>query len=564
MTGMAKQLSTLTVALALGDGCTPGAEEEDLLAEVGGEQIRLAEFDAFSKRIPEGMREGDTERARRRSILETLIDKKLLVMEAAAARIEEDPWFRRQLEAVRDGKMLALYHRQEAMRADVEVTRQEREEHFRATGRDRSLRFSGVMLESREEALEIIAQLEAGADFEALAAKRSFHRETGERGGDSGLYMKKDDVRPAIAEKIFHLGVGEVSEPVAMPFQGRKRYVVFKIIDDLPVPLEKVEQVVHRELLAAKLAARRKANVDSLTNLYEPRIRHEQIPALNEALADSATGEDLLDSQRDLVLVGFKGGEITVGHLLDKVDELKYERRELADSARVVEFLDRLVIPNRLSLFSARSLGYDSHPALQAFVERKKESLLLSALRRERVDRLIEVADEEARAFYDQHPEKFMTPETWVAAEILVHSDEVARRLKRQLEDGEDAAELVEAYSTRAETVHHGGEIRLNIYTKAFFPEIYAVAEKLEVGEVGGPVRLPNGYSVFVILERSVELQPYDADSQRRARAYVQIDRARRGYVSWVRGLREHFPVTVHEEHFERLVLAREQPSAEG
>ena len=343
-----------------------------------------------------------------------------------------------------------------------------------------------------------------------------------------------------------------------MPFQGRKRYVVFKIIDELPVQLEEVEQIVHKELLAAKISERREANIDSLTRLYVPRIRHEQIPSLKAALGDSA-GVDILDAQRHLVLGNFEGGEITVSHLLDRIDELKYERRELADSSRVVEFLNRLVIPTRLSLHAARALGLDSHPELQTFVERKKESLMVSALRRARVDRFIEVAEGEARDFYDRHPEKFMTPETWVVAEILVHSDNVARRLKQQLEDGANVGELVEAYSTRTETVHHGGEIRLNIYTKAFFPEIYEVAEALDVGEVGGPVKLPSGYSVFKILERTEELEPYDAETQRRAEAYVHIDKAKRGYVSWVRGLREQFPVIVHEDRFERLVLAPEK-----
>ena len=84
-------------------------------------------------------------------------------------------------------------------------------------------------------------------------------------------------------------------------------------------------------------------------------------------------------------------------------------------------------------------------------------------------------------------------------------------------------------HSTRSETVHHDGEIRLNTYTKAFFREIYEVASKLDAGEVGGPVRLPNGWSVFKILDRKKELAPYDADARRRSEAYVKIDRARRG-----------------------------------
>ena len=546
--------------ILLASGCAPDTGE-DVLAEVGETQVLVSEFMSFRETIPEGMKEGDTPLARERSVLETLIDKKLLIMEAGAARIEDDPWFQRQLEALKNKQLLEMYHRRETLQG-IAVTREERDEHFRATGRDRSLRFSGIMLESREQAGEVVARLQAGADFEELAAQRSFHRETGERGGDSGVYMKKDDVRPAIAERIFHLQVGEISEPVPMRFQGRSRWVVFRIDDAIPVRLEEVEQLVDRELLAARTAERRKARSDSLLGVFEPRLRSEQLELLRQAIEDTR-GSTALDAQRDLVLAAFRGGEITAGELLDRAEEVRYGRGDLADSTRLVGFLNRFVIPPRLALQAAKSLGMHRDPALEDFVERRKELLMISALRRDRVDRFIAVTAGEAREFYDANPKKFTSPETWVAAEILVHSEDLARSLKSNLEDGADPAALVKEHSTRSETVHHEGEIRLNSYTKAFFPEIHEAASKLDAGEVGGPVRVPNGWSVFKILDRKKELAPYDADARRRAEAYVRIDRARRGYVSLLGELRQRYSVTVDEERFER-VLAGESPRAGG
>ena len=551
-------LLVLSVALMAASGCTTGSIEDTVLAEVGDERIQEAEFRAFSESIPDGMKEGATDLERARSTLETLVDKKVLLTHARALALAEEPSIRRKLLEQKDKALVEYYQRLHAM-AGISVSREEREEHFRATDRDRALRFSGIMLETRDQALEVLAQLRDGADFEQLANERSFHRETGERGGDSGAYMRKDDVRPPLAEAIFHLDVGDLSEPVAMAYQGRRRYVVFKIVDEIPVVLEEVEEMVHREVLGQKVAARQRAKLDSLLSVYAPQIRAESLPALRQRVEAVEEGDwTELEDEVSLVLGTHAAGEITLGDLLGKVEAMRINHRDLADSARVVEILNRLVIPARIAVQEARKLGLDTNPDLRAHVQRQQESFLLGALREREVDQYIDASEDAARAFYDAHPEKFTSPETATAVEILVHSEKLAARLRRELEDGARPDSLADRYSTRTQNKHHGGEIRLNAYTKPFFPEIYEVAAKLEVGEVGGPVALPNGYSVFKILNREQGLLPYDDDARRRAIAYVQIDRARKGYVSWVRGLRSQYPVKIHEESFRKAMTATE------
>ena len=551
-------LLVLSAALMAAAGCTTGSIDDTVLAEVGDERIQAAEFRAFSESIPDGMKEGTTQLERARSTLETLIDKKVLLAHARALALAEEPSIRRKLLEQKDKALVEYYQRLHAM-AGISVSREEREEHFRATDRDRALRFSGIMLETRDQALEVLAQLRDGADFEQLANERSFHRETGERGGDSGAYMRKDDVRPPLAEAIFHLDVGDLSEPVAMAYQGRRRYVVFKIVDEIPVVLEEVEEMVHREVLGQKVAARQRAKLDSLLSVYAPQIRAESLPALRQRVEAVEEGDwTELEDEVSLVLGTHAAGEITLGDLLGKVEAMRINHRDLADSARVVEILNRLVIPARIAVQEARKLGLDADPELRAHVQRQNESFLLGALREREVDQYIEASEDAARAFYDAHPEKFTSPETATAVEILVHSEKLAARLRRELEDGARPDSLADRYSTRTQNKHHGGEIRLNAYTKPFFPEIYEVAAKLEVGEVGGPVALPNGYSVFKILNREQGLLPYDDDTRRRSIAYVRIDRARKGYVSWVRGLRSQYPVKIHEESFRKAMTATE------
>ena len=69
-----------------------------------------------------------------------------------------------------------------------------------------------------------------------------------------------------------------------------------------------------------------------------------------------------------------------------------------------------------------------------------------------------------------------------------------------------------------------------------------------------GPIRLPEGYSVFKMLYNSGrEVKPFDASEQRRARAFVKIEKMNRAYLDFIATLRERYPVEVYWQELEKL-----------
>jgi hypothetical protein len=65
-----------------------------------------------------------------------------------------------------------------------------------------------------------------------------------------------------------------------------------------------------------------------------------------------------------------------------------------------------------------------------------------------------------------------------------------------------------------------------------------------------------DGFSVFKVMGRERKPVEYGSDAQRRAAAYVRIDKANRGYVAYVRGLRDRYPVTIRTENLGKGGLA--------
>lgn len=74
-----------------------------------------------------------------------------------------------------------------------------------------------ILVETEEEALEIIGLLEEGADFHELAAERSIDDSNSAQGGDLG-WFDDDTMVPEFTETAFDLEVGEISEPVETSF----------------------------------------------------------------------------------------------------------------------------------------------------------------------------------------------------------------------------------------------------------------------------------------------------------------------------------------------------------
>ena len=543
--------ASLTIAFA--DDSRPLPEAESILAIVGNETISSSEFKAFKSRVSAGMQVGETPLEIDRNLLEALIDLKLLLREAQAQNIAGDPVFQKRMDEQVKSRLLKLYRKRQIV-DKVLATDEELHRHYRATHRDRALRLGGIMVETREEAQQVVAALEAGADFQQLARERSLHQDTGEHGGDSGQYKLRDQTRPTIAEKVFHLDIGEISEPVPFSYEDQKGYVVFKVLDAVPVPLESSEQRIREELISWKMATRTQALLDSLREEYAPRIMYHRIPLLS-----AVDGASLSDSTGKKALCTFKGGQIALADFLQNAQKIRIAPRELADSSRVVALLQSIFIPERLFLQEAKALSLDQDPELLDFLSRKREELLISLLRRREVDQHTTASDEEAQAFFDAHPEKFTSPETIVVTEILVPSDSLAYRLKRELQEGADATQLAAQHTMREGALHHSGNLRLNVYTQAFYPSIYEAAQHLEVGEVGGPVPTGEGYSVFRAIDRGREKEPYDADTQRRARAYVKIDKAKRGYVHYVRSLRQKYSVTLFEKNVAEMQRLAEE-----
>ena len=535
------RLRLLAAAFLLGIAVAAQAADETVLASVGERTITAEDLRAFEALAERALSPQLTATQRDSALLRALIDKTVLLAEARRRGIGEEEWFGRQLQARVDAHVVDLYTTA-LINGQVSVSQEEMEEHFAATHRDRALRYAGILVETEEEAREIVELVEKGADFAALARQRSLFEKTREQGGDIGIFLLKDETDPPI-RPIFRLEVGALSEPVSAPFRGRRHFAVFKILDALPVGLETAFDEVEQEVFGRKRAQRERAVLDSLRARYVPEIIDGNATSAARELATGGLDPEL----RNLPLCAYDGGEITVEEYLALAGSSDGVS-SLADRARIVKMLNGRVVPAVLCLEAAKGLGLHEDPGTLEWRDKAKRDMLVNILKKREVDdRVPETTFLEAEKFYREHPGKFMTWETIEVTEILVADRGRAEELRGEIEAGAHAGELARQHTIREGLDHHDGLLTLNKGTQFRYGEpLFEAARKLGPGEVGGPVELDNRYSVFKVVSRvPSQVKPFNETSQKRARAYVRVDRYRRTFVEFVRILWEQHEVKV-------------------
>ena len=187
-------------------------DESRVLATVNGTDITLGHVIVARRTLPEQFQGLPDE-----ALLPGLVDQ--LVQQTLLAESLEDapPSIALQVENeernLRAGAALREYLEGALTEEDVRAAYEER-----VAGEEPSTewRASHILVETEEEAREILAEIEGGADFADLARARSTGP-SGPRGGDLGFFGEGMMV-PPFQEAVEALSPGEVSEPVQTQF----------------------------------------------------------------------------------------------------------------------------------------------------------------------------------------------------------------------------------------------------------------------------------------------------------------------------------------------------------
>ena len=499
-------LTGLIVLAACGDGDDP------VVAEVGVVEIHASRLAQFVERLPEGMRSQQQGLEAIREYLSSIVDQELLLAEVFARGINDRIEVRRELDTRARSRLSQLYLTRKLVSSE-DLSTEEVERVFRERGHDRQRLLARILVPSQAEAAQVAAQFdpatEAGDAFGDVAQRYAGNDPSAHEKGELA-WIGIDDLNAfRIPEHVFFsLADGRVAEPVDLG--GMWQVYCFR--DTRQRELAEVWERFHDNLLRERWHLRLRKEYETLARRFDLALTSEGLAILLAAVRETEKGWlKVTPAQAEVPLYHYSGNVLTVG---DYVAQLRGVGAlgQLQDSTSVAWLTKRMVLPERLYATAASEEGWDEEQEFVDYYGRERHEVLLKALAADEVDRHGGVSDADVLAFYEAEPDLFLRAEEVVIRRLYVHSQDKAKDLRRQLEEGVPIDQLLEL----PEVAHHvgpktKGHTRLFPIHRSHFPELVEAAFAADVGDLVGPVRLAEGWVVFVVLDKlGGKVQPFD------------------------------------------------------
>ena len=199
------------------------------------------------------------------------------------------------------------------------------------------------------------------------------------------------------------------------------------------------------------------------------------------------------------------------------------------------------LINRKLILAGARKELLEFDPEFKKQLNIMKEELLTKFAISRAIEN-VKVTDEEAKKFYDENPDTFVSGKTVNASHILVDSEEKASEIKADIEAGKitfaDAAKQFSSCPSR----ENGGELG-TFGQGQMVKEFEDAAFSAEIGTVTAPVQTQFGWHLILVTEKSESSVMAFEDVKDQLKDQLLSEKQQKAYASKINQLKILFPV---------------------
>lgn len=505
--------------------------ETGIVATVNDEPIFFEDLE----RLLGAMHSGTTETQRGAPdpdrMMLRLVNDKLLAQEAKALGMQNDEPIPTQLNEIRQNMAIKRLEKEEIW-SRAEATAEEIQQAF--AKEYRTITFRMLTTYEKEEAEELLSELQQGADFETLAKEASVDQFS-PRGG---LVQDLDriDMPHDLADQAFAMHPGDLKGPFRTRI-GWSNLKVVSFADPDPAEFESLQSSLR------SLVRYRKAEV--LKEGLGARLRQSHSVVIDQEAAAAIAAERLPDSRlmpkvEDPESVVARVGDRTItSQQYGKALQSRWKGVRNEDAARAAKPLVlESLIREQLMLSEALARGYGNTPEVDRVVSASETQFLIPRILNEVVAANIEVTLEETESYYLEHEGEFHRPPRVNIGQITVTSREEAERLAELLRQGSDLAWLARQHSI--DEFKEAGGARGWTTPRRNAGPIDDELFEAQIGEVLGPATQGENFLVVQVLGReeqgtfsfqeisgNLRQAVYDAEFQAALHEYIQKLRSR-------------------------------------
>jgi parvulin-like peptidyl-prolyl isomerase len=516
------KISILLVVSFLLTGYVNGQDKEDVVAKVGSQKVTVDEYRERFELTPHvGASDWNIDTTKFEYLC-SIIAEKLWGMEAARLGYDTNDVVKYSNASVeklyvRD----ALY--KEVIADKIELPQKDILKGVYRKGLN--LKVNMIISKDSTEIFEIFSALNKGASLDSILAGRPESKEQ----DTAAIEVSYGQLEEFVEDTVYSLKLGEYTAP----FKTKSGWFIFKLVgkynsvnknfsqNDIYNSVKKVVSDRQAEILYQKYYRSffpgHRVEADGLLfwsiadKITKALIEDRKNPDTKKSANIYLTVDDLKSIEKQLgpdtlgmQFIKLEGRVITVKEFLrsllfdgfyTNVFEPKIIGAKL--NSRVKIFIEQ-----ELLALEANKKGLQNHPDVKRDID-MWQSNYTSQLLRNTLRDSAKVTDDEVYKYYLEKQKSKAKPTPQVnIVEVLTDSLEVVEKVLNELKQGKDIKDLALEHTKRTWTKKNGGQ--LGYFPVTMYGELGSTAAKMNVGEVYGPLKLPEGYSVFKLLDKKI------------------------------------------------------------
>jgi foldase protein PrsA len=213
--------------------------------------------------------------------------------------------------------------------------------------------------------------------------------------------------------------------------------------------------------------------------------------------AASVNGEKITKDELNTKLTEMYGAEILDSIITNKVIEMEASKEKVKVTGNEIdEELTKLQ-----ESYGGEEAFASALEQNQVSMDKIREDIEIYLLAEKMIGASIDVTEEEIKSYFEENKDSYDQKEQVKASHILVEDEETAKKLKEELDNGKDFAELAKEHSTDSSNAANGGD--LGYFGKGEMAEEFEKAAfGMEINAISEPVKTEFGYHIIKLVDK--------------------------------------------------------------
>jgi parvulin-like peptidyl-prolyl isomerase len=384
--------------------------------------------------------------------------------------------------------------------------------------------------ENENEIRNIYQLLNQGIEFDSLLAIREEFSEQ-----QKPVVVVFGQMDESIEDSLYQLEIEEYTQPILTP----DGWYIFKLTNRTTALLNPGESIDDSRKVAEKIIRARKSRdlyfqyyqeffegkkIDVNTALFEKLAEQiserfqwqKKIYRTNEDKLFHLLAEDVIVIENELgaeslsqVFIEFETDPFTLKQYFRILtfEGFSSAESDLESIRKLLNTKTRQIIEQELLAREGIIKGYHLLPDVQDGINMWVDNYLFQSIQNRIMDS-VTVSEDEIYSYYNNKNIEEKYPELYNIREILIDSLDKVGIIFQGINEGKKFGELAKTYTIREWTKEQGGEF--GFFPSSKYGEIGRIVATMEVGEVYGPLKVPEGYSIFKLIDKreSITIPP--------------------------------------------------------